>query len=129
MKNIIIIDDELDMAQTMAVLLQGEGYRTLGIADGFHGIERMRMDVPDLVVLDVMMPIIKGLDIIRIMKDDPKLSRVPILLISASKEPVMQGNGWDRFLRKPFDIYHLVKVVEDLIENKVDGKYARSSSR
>lgn len=125
MKNIIIIDDELDMAQTMAVLLQGEGYKTLGIADGYYGIDRMKLEVPDLVILDVMMPIIKGLDIIRIMKDDPKLSQVPILLISASKEPVKQGSGWDGFLRKPFDIYELVDVVKDLSEKVLVNRYTK----
>ncbi len=116
MKRILIIDDELDMAETMAVLLQDEGYAANGYDDGSIGLESMKLDTPDLVILDVMMPLVKGMDVLRSMKEDPKLKSVPVLLISASKEPAMNGDKWERFLRKPVDIYELIAEVKKLLK-------------
>ncbi len=121
MKRILIIDDELDMAETMALLLKDEGYEATALADGLEGFENMKQAPPHLVILDVMMPIFNGLDIVRLMKKDSKLSSIPILLISASKEPEMEmememeNDKWNQFLRKPFDIYELIKQVNILI--------------
>ncbi len=115
MKRILIIDDELDMAETMAILLKDEGYEATAIADGLEGLEDIKKGPPHLLILDVMMPMINGLDIVRLMKKDSKLSSIPILLISASKEPEMENDKWSQFLRKPFDIYELIKTVKILI--------------
>ncbi|MBA2405105.1 MAG: response regulator [Bdellovibrionales bacterium] len=103
------------MAETMALLLKDEGYEATALADGLEGFENMKQAPPHLVILDVMMPIFNGLDIVRLMKKDSKLSSIPILLISASKEPEMENDKWNQFLRKPFDIYELIKQVNILI--------------
>ncbi|HXH29263.1 MAG TPA: response regulator [Bacteriovoracaceae bacterium] len=116
MKRIVIIDDELDMAQTMAILLQDEGYKALAFADGEVGLAYMKEVLPHLVILDVMMPLVQGQDVVKAMKADQLLRSVPILLISASKEPVMKGDHWNRFLRKPFDIYELIAEVKELVK-------------
>jgi DNA-binding response OmpR family regulator len=115
MKRILIIDDELDMAETMAILLKDEGYVASAMADALKAIEGIKQDPPHLVILDVMMPIVNGLDIVRLMKKDSKMSSIPILLMSASKEPDMDNEKWNQFLRKPFDIYELIKIVKILI--------------
>ncbi len=114
MKKIIIIDDELDMAQTMAILLREEGYDSSAYDDGGIALKIMKEDPPGLVILDVMMPLVRGLDVLKSMKEDPQLRSIPILLISASKEPEVEGEKWNHFLRKPFDIYKLIKEVETL---------------
>ncbi len=116
MKRILIIDDELDMAETMSVLLQDEGYDSSAIDDGAIGLEIMQKSVPDLVILDVMMPLVKGLDVLKSMKENPKLRSIPIILISASKEPEVEGDKWDVFLRKPFDIYKLMEEIKKLVK-------------
>ncbi len=118
MKRILIIDDELDMAETMAILLQDEGFNSSAYDDGAIGLEVMRKDPPDLVILDVMMPLVTGLNVFKSMKEDPKLKSIPILLISASKEPEVEGEKWDSFLRKPFDIYNVIAEVKKLAKKK-----------
>lgn len=114
MKRILIIDDELDMAETMAILLKDEGFEAKAFNDGSIALEVMKTDLPDLVILDVMMPLVKGLDVFKSMKADSKLKEVPILLISASKEPDYDGIKWNQYLRKPFDIYELIAEVKKL---------------
>ena len=115
MKKILIIDDDLDMAETMAILLEDEGYNSTAFDDGAIGLKNMKQDRPDVVILDVMMPLVNGLDVFKFMKEDPSLRSIPVLLISASKEPETDGEKWDQYLRKPFDIYKLIQEVGNLV--------------
>lgn len=115
MKRIFIIDDDFDMAQTMALLLQDEGYNTSAYDDGNLALEGMSKEQPDLVILDVMMPLMRGVDVFKIMKENDQLRSIPILLISASKEPESGEDKWNQYLKKPFDIYRLIEEVRNLI--------------
>lgn len=116
-KKILIIDDELDMAEAMASLLEEEGFVTRAVCEGKAGLEIMEKDPPHLVILDVMMPAVKGTDVAKFMKDKQVLSKVPILLMSASKEPEPKDKSlWNKFIRKPFDIDQLLIEVRELIE-------------
>lgn len=116
MKNILIIDDELDMAESMATLLESEGYEAKTASSAKIGLEILQQTIPDLVILDVMMPVTKGTELARIIRDDQKLAKIPILLTSASREPQKSNSDdWNHFLRKPFDIDELLSDVRKLI--------------
>lgn len=115
-KKILIIDDELDMAEAMATLLQDEGYAAHAVSAGETGLEFMKKELPHLVIMDVMMPTLKGNDVAKAMKDLVELSNVPILLMSASKEPECKPPPpWNKFIRKPFDIDQLISEVRNLV--------------
>lgn len=116
MKKILVVDDELDLAESIASILESEGYLVRVVAGGTAALEIMQKEHIDLLILDVMMPIVKGSDVIEKMKSDMKLAAIPILLMSASKEPTPTGiMSWDHFLRKPFDINELVTSVQKLV--------------
>lgn len=116
MKQILIVDDELDIAESMASLLESEGFNVRAVYGGPAGVEAMKAKCPDLVVMDVMMPILKGVDVVKLMKNDPHLSKVPILMMSASKEPAKEiGVEWNSFIRKPFDIDELLSEINRLV--------------
>ena len=116
MKRILVVDDEFDLSGTLRAILEGEGYCTETCANGKEALDRLQSARPDLVLMDVMMPILGGLDVLRTMRDTPGLKSVPVILMSAAAPRVKQEDyGWQAFLRKPFTLPLLVKTVERLI--------------
>lgn len=116
MKSILIVDDELNLAESIGQLLASEGFATRAVAGGTAGLEIMKKNKPDLLILDVIMPVVNGQEVIRQMKENSNLATIPILLMSGSKEPVRShGLVWNKFIRKPFDMEELLDVVKELI--------------
>jgi CheY-like chemotaxis protein len=116
MKTILVVEDEYDLLATLRAILEGEGYATESCSDGREALERLRSRKPDLLLMDMMLPRLSGEDIARIMKDDPKLDAIPVLLMSAAPPsegcPPAYSHG---FLRKPFSLATLLRTVEGLI--------------
>jgi DNA-binding response OmpR family regulator len=116
MKSIMIIDDEIDIGESLATVLESEGYHAEAFANGFKAIEKMKVQKPDLLIVDVMMPKPKGVEVVRLVKEDSVLRNIPIMMMSASKEPVpLTEEKWDRFVRKPFEMDELLAAIEELI--------------
>lgn len=112
MKTVLVADDEFDLARTLQALLEGEGYRVETCGNGRQVLERLKGAKPDLVLLDVMMPVLGGLDVLREMKQTPALDGIPVVLMSAIPPKVRREDyRWDAFLRKPFTIEGLLEVV------------------
>lgn len=116
MKTILIADDEFDLAGTLRAILRGEGYAADVCADGRETLARLKAAAPDLLLMDVMMPLASGYDVLRAMKQTPGLDGVPVVLMSAAPTRVRQADfGWDEFLRKPFTLDAVVRTVARLI--------------
>jgi DNA-binding response OmpR family regulator len=116
MKHIIIIDDEIDIGESLATVLESEGYMAEAYSNGYKGLEYMKTKKPDLVIVDVMMPKPKGVEVVRLLKEDPELKNVPIMMMSASKEPLpLTEEKWDAFVRKPFEMDELLTTIDDLL--------------
>lgn len=116
MKHILIIDDEIDIGESLATVLETEGYEAYAYANGYKGIETMKTRRPDLVIVDVMMPKPKGVEVVRLLKEDPELRNIPIMMMSASKEPTpLTEEKWDAFVRKPFEMDELLSTIEKLL--------------
>ena len=81
-KKILVIDDEADVRTYLSRLLQKYGYETLTAEDGFLGLEVARAEVPDLVILDLMMPRQSGTDFYRKLSSDKALAEIPIIVVS-----------------------------------------------
>lgn len=115
MKHILIIDDEFDIAESLATVLETEGYSTELASTGAQAFEALKDRVPDLIILDVMMPKLKGPDVVRVIREDLKLA-IPIILISASHEPkATSEKQWSLFMRKPFDLDEMLDSITKLL--------------
>jgi CheY-like chemotaxis protein len=117
MKTIAIIDDEYGLADVLEATLSDAGYRVLVAPNGVRGLELMASDVPALVLLDYMMPLLDGPGVLRAMRADRRLASVPVVLMSAMAEPVVRSRcqGYAAFLRKPFGYEDLLSVIQRIL--------------
>ena len=117
---VLIADDNTDMREYLSRLLSSTGYAVEAVTDGQHALERIRADVPDLVVSDVMMPRIDGLALVAALRTDPRTAAVPVVLLSAraGQEASIEGlqAGADDYLVKPFAAAELLARVRANIE-------------
>ena len=118
MKRVLIVDDEHDIVETIKFVLEAQGYKCLCAFDGESGLKMAKDNIPDLIILDVMMPNINGFKISRLLKFDAKYKNIPIIMLTArsQKEDKMIGEetGADIYMTKPFDIEELVNNVKSL---------------
>lgn len=118
MKTILIVDDEYGIADGVAELLGDEGYRTFTAANGQQAIERIGEIRPDLILIDLMMPIMDGAQTIGRLKANPATAGIPVILMSALAESAsrQRTDGYDLFLRKPFSADALFGAVERFLK-------------
>ena len=119
-KVILIIEDDPDQRKLMERMLTGSGYRVSSAADGQSGVEMAGDLSPDLILLDVMMPRLNGYQACRMLKQDPRTSGIPILMLTTKQEPADEfwasQVGADAFLTKPVDVPALLAAVTRLTE-------------
>ena len=116
MKTVLVADDEFDLAGTLRAVLEGEGYTAEVCSNGQETLDRLRARKPDLLLMDVMMPLMSGYDVVKVMKQTPELNGIPVVLMSAAPARVKPTEfRWDGFLRKPFSLEAFVRTVADLI--------------
>jgi len=114
-RTILIVDDEFDLANTLCAILQAEGYSPEVYADGRQAMERLKttsLPRPELVLMDIMMPRIGGLDVLRMIRSTPGLDSVPVILMSVITPNDSTGLHWDAFLPKPFSLQDVVHAVQ-----------------
>jgi signal transduction histidine kinase/DNA-binding response OmpR family regulator len=115
---VLVVEDNADIRRYIRRHLEPD-YRVLEAADGAAGLERARATLPDLVVSDVMMPVLDGNELFRRLRADPELGNVPVVLLTAKAGPEqrLEGlrEGVDDYLIKPFDPRELKARVDNLI--------------
>jgi two-component system phosphate regulon response regulator PhoB len=129
-KRILIIEDELDMAELIAMRLKKEGYAVTVANDGADGLQQALSSPPDLILLDLMLPGMSGTDIAQQIRNDPRTATVPIIMATAKSEEsdVVVGLhlGADDYVTKPFSMSVLAARVAAVLRrsNNVsdDGK-------
>jgi len=119
-KRILIADDEPDIIQLVTFRLEKSGYEVLSAANGKEALDLIQTKKPDLVLLDLRMPIIDGYEVCRQVKADQALKDTPIILLTASsviklKEKVTQLKAED-YIIKPFSAEELSKKIEKFIK-------------
>ena len=119
MARILVVEDEADIADNLAALLGAKGHRASTCLDGGEALARARKEVPDLVLLDVMLPRVSGLDVCRLMRADPKLAKIKIVMVTGlgrmgDVEEAFKA-GADDYLIKPFDSARLFKKIEKVL--------------
>jgi DNA-binding response OmpR family regulator len=123
---ILIVEDDRALRDGLALNLRLEGYEVLKAADGEEGIRMAFDNRPDLIVLDIMMPGLTGLDILEELRDQGE--RVPVLILSArdTTEDKVKGLklGADDYLSKPFDLPELIARIEVMLRRQRDQRNA-----
>jgi two-component system phosphate regulon response regulator PhoB len=118
-KKILVVDDEADVTDLVAYHLKAKGFHVEAINDATASISAARQHHPDLIILDIMMPDLSGIQICRILRADPKLAKAPIIFLTAKAEPQdrIEGleSGADDYLGKPFSPKELVLRVESIL--------------
>jgi DNA-binding response OmpR family regulator len=121
MKKILIVDDEQDIVESLKFVLESSDYTCYCAYNGEDGLKLARDIMPDLIILDVMMPRINGYKISRLLKFDKKYKDIPILMVTARSQEedklIGEETGADEYITKPFDLDDVVKTV-----NKYLGK-------
>ncbi len=127
-KKILIVDDEPGIVTYLETLLQDNGYETVSATDGQVGFEKLKSERPDLVTLDITMPVESGIRFYRNMKDDPEFANVPVVIVTA-----VTGKGGnpeefkkfistrkqvpppDGYVAKPIEQEELLSLVKKLL--------------
>jgi two-component system alkaline phosphatase synthesis response regulator PhoP len=118
-KKIVIIEDEPDIIGLVTHYLEKQGYRITAVRDGVKGFQQLKTELPDLLILDVMLPEMDGLEICRRVRADSKTAALPIIMLTAKGEEsdkiVGLELGADDYLVKPFSPKELVARVKALL--------------
>lgn len=118
-ENILIVDDEPHLATMLAEVLADAGYDAHAIDNGRDALEAVHRDPPDLVLLDVQMPVIDGFEVASRIKSDPATAAIPIIMLSAmggrAARVIGLQSGAEEFLSKPFDPAELLARVHNLL--------------
>jgi len=116
---ILIVDDERDLVQVVEFNLRQAGFETATAFDGERALAQIKARVPDLVVLDLMLPDIPGTEICRNLKSNPRTKHVPVIMLTARGEEVDRVVGFelgaDDFVTKPFSVRELVLRVKAVL--------------
>ena len=120
MARILVVEDDIDICHLLSLLLERAGHHVLMAADGAEGIVLAQCALPDLIVMDLILPRIDGWLAIGQLKGDPRTMRIPILVLSAHAQADdrmrARSAGCDGFLTKPFDFERLLTQVAALTE-------------
>lgn len=119
MKRILIVDDKATSRELLRTVLEKNGYVIFEAADGGEAIEKARAENPDLILLDLQMPVRNGYEVLHELRQDPRYTTLPIIALTAS---AMQGDrekalaaGFTAYLTKPVTLAHLRDEVQRLL--------------
>ena len=118
-RKILIIEDENDVADLLALNLRKSGFQTSAAADGASGLQKARDDRPDFIILDLMLPKMSGLEVCRILKSDTATANMPILMLTAKAEEIDRivglEFGADDYVTKPFSPREVVLRIRAIL--------------
>src|SRR3989338_7324464 len=127
---IFIIEDDKDIAELVQYNLEREGFTVIAVTSGEDALDRLNKDLPDLIVLDVMLPGMDGLETCRLIKQENKLKNIPIIMLTAKNEEsdVIVGLqlGADDYLTKPFSHKVLLARIKAVLRRS-SGKTVTAS--
>jgi len=117
---VLVVDDDPVIQRLLKVNFEMEGYTVLSAADGAEGLEQARSSDPDIIILDIMMPKMNGLQVLTALKGDRATRSIPVILLSAKAQAgdVQAGldKGADAYVTKPFDPLELLDRVSDFVQ-------------
>ena len=121
-QTILIIEDERALVEVLTYNFRKEGFDVHSATDGQDGLRRAQTTLPDLIVLDLMLPVIEGLEVCRVLKSGVRTRDIPLLMLTARSEEVDEIVGFqmgaDDYVTKPFKIKPLIQRIKALLRRK-----------
>ena len=121
---IVIVEDEPDTAEMFAEMMRLNGFIVKKVYGGTPAIALISHEIPDAIVLDVMMPDLSGLEVLRYLRRDPRLENIPVVVVSAKSLPsdIKDGleAGANKYLTKPVAFQDLNAAVQEVIKDSIN---------
>jgi len=113
-KKILICDDDLGILEMLELLLEETGHQIIPEANSLNVRSILERESPDLVILDLWMPVLSGDQVLKMIRENPSTNDLPVIVISASTDgkEIADQAGATQFLAKPFDVDELINLVE-----------------
>lgn len=123
---VLVVDDDPAIRRILSQTLELEDYEVTGAADGEEALEMISGEMPDVVILDVMMPRMHGFDVLRQIRHNPETRDLPVILLTAKSSAEDTWEGWregvDYYMTKPFDVEELIRFLSYVLS----GEYRRA---
>lgn len=124
-KKILAVDDEKHIVRLIQVNLERAGYEVVTAGDGVEALEKVATDIPDLIVLDWMMPQLNGMETLKRLKANEATEQIPVIMLTAKSQDADVFKGWqsgvDCYLTKPFNPMELLTFVKRIFEDLEHG--------
>ena len=118
-KRILVVDDQEDLRGVLRDLLTGSGYTVIEAADGEAGVAKARSEHPDLILMDIQMPVIDGYEATHRIKVDPNLKPIPIVAVSSfamkGDEEKARAAGCNHYVTKPYSPMQLLRLIRSFL--------------
>lgn len=118
-KRVLIVEDDAAIIELLRFLLEQEGLEVEVARDGLKALDKMEAFSPDLVLLDLRLPKLEGMDVLWEMRQNPRWNNVPVVIISVDSSPQTMLQGWrlgvDSYFIKPFDPDELIRVIRRIL--------------
>jgi two-component system response regulator VicR len=119
-KRVVYVEDEVEMIDLVRLILGRKGYEVIGADGGREGLDTIRKELPDLVLLDLMMPDMDGWDVYQQMKGEPSTRSIPVIIVTAKAQNIDKVLGLhiarvDDYISKPFSPQELIESVEKVL--------------
>ena len=120
---VLLVEDERHIVESLSFVLEREGFEVSAAADGESALERLRAERPDVLVLDVMLPKLGGLEVLKLVRADAGLRTLPVVVLTARGRPhdrrMAEEIGVEAFMTKPFANQEVVDAVRRLAATRV----------
>jgi len=129
-KKILIVDDEQQLALAVKIRLQSRGYQVVTAGDGKQALEAIEKEHPDLVILDILMPVMDGYSCIREMNSRFGRGKIPVIVLTARDrmKDLFDLEGIEDYVVKPFDHEDLLARIDRALKRRADGAASTSSA-
>jgi two-component system cell cycle response regulator DivK len=121
-KRILVVEDQEDLRGVLRDLFTNSGYTVIEAVDGAAGVASAKSDLPDIILMDIQMPIIDGYEATRQIKADPNLTSIPIVAVSSfamkGDEEKARAAGCDDYVTKPYSAVQLLRMVRGYLAKK-----------
>ena len=125
-KSILIVEDNPLNMKLFSAMAAAQGYGVLQAVDGLAGVEMAQRDHPDLIIMDVDLPGISGLEATRLLKADPATRDIPIIVTTAYEyDDEIRASGCDGYMSKPISVTDFVALIDSLMAENPQPRYVR----